>query len=126
MHTHNVNSKTATTTPPERWGAKSTSLRTDGFIRDISSSHPFDVIRADVVISRLSEKAHQGCGRLHIEIYGYNLIVSAMAHLKCLPEKDHPAFLQAAEKQGLTLTDEALVCSANAYCDLRNQLFVED
>ncbi|TPG56750.1 hypothetical protein [Ewingella americana] len=22
MHTHNVNSKTATTTPPERWGAK--------------------------------------------------------------------------------------------------------
>jgi len=125
MHTHNVNSKTATTTPPERWGAKSTSLRMDGFITDISSTHPFDVIRADAVISRLSEKAHQGCG-LHAEIYEYNLMVSAMAHLKRLPEKDHLIFLHAAEKLGLTLTDEELVRSANGYCDLRNELFEEE
>jgi len=123
MHTQNV--KTAAPESSERWGAKSTSLRMDGFITDVSSSHPFDVIRADAVISRLSEKAHQGCG-LHAEIYEYNLMVSAMAHLKRLPEKDHLIFLHAAEKQGLTLTDEELVRSANAYCDLRNELFEEE
>ncbi|MCM2447820.1 hypothetical protein HGO41_21930 [Rahnella sp. CG8] len=123
MHTQNV--KTAAPESSERWGAKSTSLRMDGFITDVSSSHPFDVIRADAVISRLSEKAHQGCG-LHAEIYEYTLISSAVAHLKRLPEKDHLIFLHAAEKQGLTLTDEELVRTANAYCDLRNELFEEE
>lgn len=120
MHTHNVNNKTATTTPPERWGAKSTSLRIDGFIKDISSSHPFDVIRADAVISRLEIYAGNTCGQ-HAEIYEYTLTSSVVAHLKRLPEKD-----QAAEKKGLTLTDEEVVRTANAYCDLRNELFEEE
>ena len=49
MNTHNV---------------KSTYLRTDGFVRNIHSSSPFDVVRADVVLRRLEEQAHRGCGLL--------------------------------------------------------------
>ncbi|QUT18176.1 hypothetical protein I2123_24845 (plasmid) [Rahnella inusitata] len=100
-------------------------MRRDGFITDISSSHPFDVIRADVVISRLEIYAGNTCGQ-HAEIYEYTLISSAVAHLKRLPEKDQTVFLQAAEKKGLTLTDEEVVRTANAYCDLRNELFEEE
>ncbi|MBV4758042.1 hypothetical protein I2992_24155 [Escherichia coli] len=33
--------------------------RTDGFIRNIHSRNPFDVIRADVVISRLEKRKRQ-------------------------------------------------------------------
>ena len=123
MHTQNV--KTAAPESSERWGAKTTTLRMDGFITDISSSHPFDVIRADVVISRLEIYAGNTCGQ-HAEIYEYTLISSAVAHLKRLPEKDQTVFLQAAEKKGLTLTDEEVVRTANAYCDLRNELFEEE
>lgn len=123
MHTQNV--KTAAPESSERWGAKTTTLRMDGFITDISSSHPFDVIRADVVISRLEFYAGNTCGQ-HAEIYEYTLISSAVAHLKRLPEKDQTVFLQAAEKKGLMLTDEEVVRTANAYCDLRNELFEEE
>lgn len=70
MNTQNVN--TAAPESTERCG-QTTSLRMDGFISDISSSHPFDVVRADVVISRLEVQAHAGCG-LHYEIYESRLI----------------------------------------------------
>ena len=50
MNTQNV--KTATKESSERWG-KNTSLRTDGFVRNIHSRNPFDVIRADVVLARM-------------------------------------------------------------------------
>ncbi|WJV56213.1 hypothetical protein PCO86_22285 (plasmid) [Pectobacteriaceae bacterium CE70] len=122
MHTQNV--KTAAPESSERCG-KTTTLRMDGFITDISSSHPFDVIRADVVISRLEIYAGNTCGQ-HAEIYEYTLTSSVVAHLKRLPEKDQAVFLQAAEKKGLTLTDEEVVRTANAYCDLRNELFEEE
>ncbi|CTZ99059.1 Uncharacterised protein [Escherichia coli] len=47
-------------------GRNMSAARTDGFIRNIHSRNPFDVIRADVVISRLEKQAHWGCG-LHYE-----------------------------------------------------------
>ncbi|NZD20625.1 hypothetical protein H0O69_21160 [Escherichia coli] len=39
-------------------GRNMSAARTDGFIRNIHSRNPFDVIRADVVISRLEKQAH--------------------------------------------------------------------
>ena len=56
-------------------GRNMSAARTDGFIRNIHSRNPFDVIRADVVISRLEKQAHWGCG-LHYEIYEANLFDS--------------------------------------------------
>ncbi|HHO6778014.1 TPA: hypothetical protein ACRVPF_003466, partial [Escherichia coli] len=53
-------------------GRNMSAARTDGFIRNIHSRNPFDVIRADVVISKLEKQAHWGCG-LHYEIYEANL-----------------------------------------------------
>ncbi len=44
MSTQNVNVKPST--------KESTTLRTDGFVRNIHSRNPFDVIRADVVLER--------------------------------------------------------------------------
>ena len=96
--------------------------RTDGFIKNVESAHPFDVIRADVVLERMNAKAHFGCG-LHYEIYQYNLISSAMKYLERLPERDRPTFEKAAENIGLKLTESELVQCANAYCDLTNELF---
>ena len=55
-----------------------TALRTDGFITNIKSRNPFDVIRADVVLEQMSKQAHQGCG-LYFEIYEARLLSSAMA-----------------------------------------------
>ncbi len=43
-------------------------LRTDGFIRNIHSRNPFDVIRADVVLERIEKKAGRSCG-MHYELY---------------------------------------------------------
>ncbi|WP_308064679.1 hypothetical protein [Escherichia marmotae] len=73
-------------------GRNMSAARTDGFIRNIHSRNPFDVIRADVVISRLEKQAHWGCG-LHYEIYEANLFDMAMNHLSRLPLKDRPIFV---------------------------------
>lgn len=124
MDTHNVNSKTATTTPPERWGAKTTMLRMDGFITDISSSHPFDVIRADVVISRLEKQAHAGCG-LHYEIYESRLIGSALDHLSRLPMKDRPVLIGMADRRGITLTWTVEERSQTAYSELMAEIALD-
>ncbi len=51
MSTQNVNVKPST--------KESTTLRTDGFVRNIHSRNPFDVIRADVVLARM-EKGKSG------------------------------------------------------------------
>ncbi|MFK3708730.1 hypothetical protein ACI2JR_28125 [Klebsiella sp. NPDC088457] len=48
-------------------------LRTDGFIRNIHSRNPFDVIRADVVLARIEKQANRACG-LHYEIYESRLL----------------------------------------------------
>src|SRR5690606_17252875 len=56
MNTQNVNVKTATKESSERW-VKTSSLRTDGFVRNIHSRNPFDVIRADVVLARMEIQA---------------------------------------------------------------------
>lgn len=72
MNTQNVNVKTATKESSERW-VKTSSLRTDGFVRNIHSRNPFDVIRADVVLARMEIQANRGCG-LHYEIYESRLL----------------------------------------------------
>ncbi|QQN37433.1 hypothetical protein JHW33_23280 (plasmid) [Rahnella aceris] len=122
MHTQNV--KTAAPESSERWGAKTTTLRMDGFITDISSPHPFDVIRADVVISRLEKQAHAGCG-LHYEIYESRLIGSALDHLSRLPMKDRPVFIGTADRRGITLTWAAEEKAQNAYCELMAEIAAE-
>ena len=122
MHTQNV--KTAAPESSERWGAKTTTLRMDGFITDISSSHPFDVIRADVVISRLEKQAHAGCG-LHYEIYESRLIGSALDHLSRLPMKDRPVFIGTADRRGIALSWAAEEEAQNAYCELMAEIAAE-
>ncbi|EQB4422043.1 hypothetical protein ACYKFI_004880, partial [Enterobacter hormaechei] len=89
MNTQNVNVKTATKESSERW-VKTSSLRTDGFVRNIHSRNPFDVIRADVVLARMEIQANRGCG-LHYEIYESRLLGMAMHYLAELPLKDRPA-----------------------------------
>lgn len=43
-------------------------LRTDGFIRNIHTRNPFDVIRADIVLARIEKEAGRCCG-MHFELY---------------------------------------------------------
>ena len=78
-------------------------LRTDGFVHNIRSRHPFDVIRADVVLARMEKQASRGCG-LHYEIYESRLLGMAMHYLAELPLKDRPVFIGAAAKRGYMLT----------------------
>ena len=121
MHTQNV--KTAAPESSERCG-KTTTLRMDGFITDISSSHPFDVIRADVVISRLEKQAHAGCG-LHYEIYESRLISSALNHLSRLPMKDRPVFIGVADRRGITLSWAEEDRSQAAYREVMAEIAAE-
>ncbi len=79
-------------------GRNMSAARTDGFIRNIHSRNPFDVIRADVVISRLEKPAHGGCG-LHYEVPEKRSDM-AMNHLPRLPLKDRPVFIGAAAPKG--------------------------
>ncbi|CAD6024348.1 hypothetical protein EZ106_20810 [Escherichia coli] len=118
MNTQNV--KTATKESSERWG-KTTSLRTDGFVRNIHSRNPFDVIRADVVLARMEKQANRACG-LHYEIYASRLLGMAMNYLAELPLKDRPVFIGAAAQRGymLTMAEEE---RAHVECaDLMNEL----
>jgi len=103
MNTQNVNVKTATKEHSERYGEKATVLRTDGFVRNLHSAHPFDVIRADVVLARMEAQAHRGCG-LHYEIYHSYLLDAALDYLAALPLKDRPTFIGAAARSGVMLT----------------------
>jgi len=100
MHTQNVN--TAAQASSERWG-KTTSLRTDGFVRNIHARNPFDVIRADVVLARMEKQANRGCGQYY-EIYESRLLGMAMYYLAKLPLKDRPVFMGAAVERGYMLT----------------------
>lgn len=121
MNTQNV--KTAAPESTERWG-KTTFLCMGGFITDISSAHSFDVIRADVVISRMEKQAQASCG-LHWEILELRLINSALDHLCRLPMKDRPVFIGAASRRGLTLTRaEKERCQA-AYSELMDDIAAE-
>lgn len=96
----------------------------DGFITDISSSHPFDVIRADAVISRLETQANNGCG-LYYEIFESRLIGSALDHLSRLPMKDRPVFMGAANRRGITLTWAAEEMAQIAYSELMAEIDAE-
>jgi hypothetical protein len=87
MNTQNVNVKTATKARSERYGEKPTALRTDGFVRNIHSHNPYDVIRADVVLARMEKQAGRACGQ-HYEIYQSRLLGMAMDYLCALPLKD--------------------------------------
>nr|WP_241390462.1 hypothetical protein [Serratia proteamaculans]ULG15806.1 hypothetical protein 495p2_00054 [Serratia proteamaculans] len=103
MNTQNVNVKTAAQEPSERYGEKASVLRTDGFVRNLHSSHPFDVIRADVVLAQMEAQAHRGCG-LHYEIYHSYLLDAALDYLAGLPLKDRLPFIGAAARRGIMLT----------------------
>ena len=124
MHTQNVNVKTAAPESSRKIGGK-TLLRTDGFIRNIDSRNPFDVIRADVVLERLEYKAHRGCG-LHYEIYESRLLGMAMNWLESLPVKDRPVFIGAAAKRGYMLTLKELEAAQDACDELWNLLRAEE
>ena len=97
----------AATESTETWGRgeKHVSLRTDGFVRNLHSSNPFDVVRADSLIQRMEKQANAGCG-LHYEIYDSRLLGLALAldYLCKLPLKDRPVFMGAASLRGITLT----------------------
>lgn len=80
-----------------------TTLRTDGFVRNLHSQNPFDVIRADVVLARMEVQAHSGCG-LHYEIYHSYLLDAALDYLSGLPLKDRLPFIGAAARRGIMLT----------------------
>lgn len=121
MNTQNVN--TAAPESTERC-ARATILRMDGFISDISSSHSFDVIRADVVISRLEAYAGKICGSYY-EIYQSRLISSALDHLSRLPMKDRPVFIGAADRKGITLTWAEEERAQDAYTELMAEIDAE-
>jgi hypothetical protein len=95
MSTQNVNVKPST--------KESTTLRTDGFVRNIHSRNPFDVIRADVVLERIEKKAGRCCG-MHYELYQAHLLGGALDYLDALPLKDRPVLMGAAAKRGYSLT----------------------
>lgn len=118
MNTHNL--KTAAPESSERW-EKTTYLRTDGFVRNIHSSNPFDVVRADVVLLRLEKHAHRGCG-LHYEIYNARLLASALDYLAQLPLKDRPVFMGAAAKRGYMLTDTEEQHAQEDYDNLMSEI----
>lgn len=120
MNTQNVNVKTATKESSERW-VKTSSLRTDGFVRNIHSRNPFDVIRADEVLARMEIKANRGCG-LHYEIYESRLLGMAMRYLVELPLIDRPVFIGAASKRGYMLTLAEKERADGECADLMNEL----
>jgi hypothetical protein len=95
MSTQNVNVKPST--------KESTTLRTDGFVRNIHSRNPFDVIRADVVLERIEKKAGRCCG-MHYELYQAHLLGGALDYLDALPLKERPVLMGAAAKRGYLLT----------------------
>ncbi|MDB6375005.1 hypothetical protein [Photorhabdus bodei] len=100
MNTQNV--KTAAPESTERCG-KTTYMRTDGFVTNIYSRHPYDVIRADIVIERIEKAANRSCG-CYYEIYASRVMSSAMDYLLNLPLKDRPTFIGAASQRGIMLT----------------------
>jgi hypothetical protein len=78
-------------------------LRTDGFVRNIHSRNPFDVIRADVVLARIEKEAGRCCG-MHFELYQARVLGDALDYLDALPLKDRPVLMGAAAKRGYILT----------------------
>ncbi|HFK4067415.1 TPA: hypothetical protein ACG1UU_004898 [Kluyvera ascorbata] len=82
---------------------KTTLPRTDGFVRNIHSRNPFDVIRADVVLAGMEKLAGKTCGAYY-EIYEVRLLGMALDYLAKLPLKDRPVFMGAASMRGFMLT----------------------
>ena len=122
MNTHNV--KTAAPESSERWG-KTTAMRTDGFITNVDSCHPYDVIRADVVLARLEKQAGRRCGQFY-EIYQSQLLGSSLDYLAQLPLEDRPVFISAAAKRGYMLTLAEEQRAQVDYDTLMSQLAAED
>ncbi|CAI2540275.1 Uncharacterised protein [Serratia ficaria] len=121
MNTQNVNVKTAAQEPSERYGKQTTVLRTDGFVRNLHSAHPFDVIRADVVLARMEKQAGRACGQ-HYEIYQSRLLGMAMDYLCALPLKDRPLLMGAAAARGYTLTLAEEEQANDAFYSLMDEL----
>lgn len=78
-------------------------MRNDGFVQNIHSRNPFDVIRADLMLARMEKQANRSCG-LHYEIYESRLLGMAMNYLAELPLKNRPVFIGTAAKRGYMLT----------------------
>ncbi|WP_227627341.1 hypothetical protein [Klebsiella michiganensis] len=102
-----------------------TAIRTDGFVTNIKSRNPFDVIRADVVLAGMEKAANRGCG-LYYEIYASRLMGMAMRYLNALPLKDRPAFMGAAARRGYRLTIAEAERAHDAYDDLMCELAADD
>ncbi|QMM55179.1 hypothetical protein HVX06_21825 (plasmid) [Enterobacter sp. RHB15-C17] len=120
MHTRNVNVKTAAPESSRKMG-ENTYMRTDGFVRNIKSSNPFDVIRADALLARMEKQANKGCG-LHYEIFESRLLGMAMNYLSALPLKDRPVFIGAAAKRGYMLTLAEAERAENDCDDLMSEI----
>lgn len=61
-------------------------VRTDGFIRNVHSRNPFDVIRADVVLMRMEKEAGRGCG-MNFELYQARVLRDALDYLAAAAER---------------------------------------
>lgn len=120
MHTQNVNVKTAAQESSRKMG-ENTYMRTDGFVKNIKSSNPFDVIRADTLLARMEKQANKGCG-LYYEIYESRLLGMAMNYLSALPLKDRPVFIGAAAKRGYMLTQAEAERADNDCDDLMSEI----
>jgi len=103
---------------------KTTLLRTDGFVRNIHSRNPFDVIRADVVLDRIETLAAESCGA-YPEIYEFNFLKMALDYLAILPLKDRPVFIGAASMRGYTLTLAEEERAKDVYDDLMTEMAIE-
>ena len=103
---------------------KTTLLRTDGFVRNIHSRNPFDVIRADVVLARMEKLAGKTCGAYY-EIYEVSLLGMALDYLAKLPLKDRPVFMGAASMRGFMLTWAEEERARELYDDLMTEMAIE-
>ncbi|WP_024909886.1 hypothetical protein [Enterobacter asburiae] len=99
-------------------------LRTDGFVRNIHSRNPFDVIRADVVLARMEKLAGKSCGA-YPEIYDVRLLGMALDYLAKLPLKDRPVFMGAASMRGFMLTWAEEERAKQRHDDLMNEMDFE-
>jgi hypothetical protein len=99
-------------------------LRIDGFVRNLRSRNPFDVIRADVVLARMENQAGKSCGAYY-EIYEVRLLGMALDYLAKLPLKDRPVFMGAAANRGYILTWAEEERAKEVYDDLMTEMALE-
>ncbi|CAI2537520.1 hypothetical protein [Serratia ficaria] len=88
-------------------------MRQDGFVKNPLSTGKYDVIRATVLLSRLQDAAHRGCG-LHYELFEARLKRSILALQGLMPADHFQYFLDSAKKQGVFMDDMENAIQAEA------------